>query len=808
MLEILQNFFDYRQFIPQGHCYLWKPELIELHLVSKLSIAIAYYSIALMLVYFVRQRRDVPLSCVFWLFSAFIAACGTTHLMEVLTLWYPLYWLAGAIEAITAIISLYTAWRFFPLIPQALALPSPEQLQLANQRLNEEIAERKQIETALRESERRFRAIFDRTFQFIGLLQPDGTLIEANQTALEFGGLTAEEVIDRPFWECYWWTISPQTQAKLREAIVRAAKGEFIRYEEDVRGRDDLVATIDFSLKPLKDENGKVILIIPEGRDISERKQTEAEIQKLNAELEQRVKKRTAELEAAKLETDNYAAKLVLALDAAKMGAWSWDLASNQIDTTVHFKQIFDFDLKEEITYEKWRQRLHPEDLIRVEALLQELLVSQEDYQAQYRVVRSDGSWHWVNASGRFYYDRDKHPIRMVGVVVDITDRKQAEIDLHDSEERLRLATEAADLGMWFWDLIADDLVWTNRCKTLFGITPDSTISYEIFLNSLHPDDRDRTHKAVIHSLEEKVEYNIEYRTLWPDGSEHWIAAKGRGFYDEKGKPIRMMGTTQDITERKQAELQLQEQAQQLRNLNATLTQTAALLAKQNQELDRFVYVISHDLKAPLRAIAHLSTWIEEDLAGQLPEENQRQMQLLRGRVYRLEEMINALLAYSRVGRSEILIEKVDVGELIDRVLDSLAPPPSFTIEIKSAMPTIDARRFLLFQVFTNLIDNAIKHHDRANGKIEISATPQGDYYEFAIADDGSGIAPEYHKKIFGIFQVLQRRDLKENTGIGLSIVKKIIETEGGEIFLESELGKGATFRFSWPKKAKKVVLN
>jgi signal transduction histidine kinase len=123
-------------------------------------------------------------------------------------------------------------------------------------------------------------------------------------------------------------------------------------------------------------------------------------------------------------------------------------------------------------------------------------------------------------------------------------------------------------------------------------------------------------------------------------------------------------------------------------------------------------------------------------------------------------------------------------------------------------MPTIEARRFLLFQVFTNLIDNAIKHLDRSNGKIEISATPQGDYYEFAIADDGSGIAPEYHEKIFGIFQVLQPRDLKENTGIGLSIVKKIIETEGGEIFLESELDKGATFRFSWPKKAKKVVLN
>lgn len=795
MLELLQNFFASGQFIPHGHCYLWKPGLVRLHLLSDLSIALAYYSIPIMLVYFVRQRRDVPFSSVFWLFSAFIAACGTTHLMGVWTLWHPAYWLAGMLKAITAIISLYTAWQLFPLIPQALALPSPEQLQLANQRLNEEIAERKQ-------SDLRFRAIFDRTFQFIGLLEPNGTLIEANQTALDFGGLKAEEVIARPFWECYWWKISPKTQAKLREAIALAAKGEFIRYEEDVWGCGDRVTTIDFSLKPIKDENGRVTLIIPEGRDISERKRNEAEIQKLNAELEQRVRERTAELEAAKLETDNYAAKLVLALDAAKMGAWSWDLATNQMETTIHFKQIFDFDQTEEITYEKWRQRLHPEDLLRVETLLQKLLVTKEDYEAQYRIVWSDGSWHWVNALGRFYYDREGSPVRMVGVVVDISDRKQAEIDLHNSEERLRLATEAADLGMWFWDLTDNNLVWTTRCKTLFGIDPDRSMSYELFLSSLHPDDRDRTQKAVIRTLEEKVEYNIEYRTIWPDGSLHWIAAKGRGFYD-RGKAVRMMGTAQDITERKQVELQLQEQAKQLRQLNKTLAQTTALLSKQNQELDRFVYVISHDLKAPLRAIANLSTWIEEDLAGQLPEENQKQMQLLRSRVYRMEDMINGLLAYSRVGRSEIPEETIDVGGLIAEVLDSLAPPPTFLIEIKSAMPTIVARRFLLFQVFANLIDNAIKHHEQPNGKIEISATTMGDYYQFAISDDGSGIAPEYHEKIFGIFQVLQPRDRKENTGIGLSIVKKIIETEGGEIVLESELGKGATFRFSWPKQVK-----
>jgi PAS domain S-box-containing protein len=142
-----------------------------------------------------------------------------------------------------------------------------------------DITQRKQAEVDLQASEYKFRAIFATMFQFIGLLTPDGTLLEANQTALDFGGLTLEDVRNRPFWEARWWTGSEQTQGQLKAAIAQAAAGEFVRYEVDVLGAGDTVATIDFSLKPIKDETGKVILLIPEGRDISDRKQAEAELQ-------------------------------------------------------------------------------------------------------------------------------------------------------------------------------------------------------------------------------------------------------------------------------------------------------------------------------------------------------------------------------------------------------------------------------------------------------------------------------------------------------------------------------------------------
>ena len=404
--------------------------------------------------------------------------------------------------------------------------------------VQQDITDRLQAEQELREKERRFRAIFDQTFQFVGLLEPNGRVIEANQTALEFGGVTAEQVIGQMFWETPWWQSSHDRRVQLREAIARAAAGEFIRYEVELSGADNKIATYDFSIKPMRNETGQIVLLIPEGRDITERKQAEAEIYQLNAELEDRVAQRTA----------------------------------------------------------------------------------------------------------------------------------------------------------------------------------------------------------------------------------------------------------------------------QLAQLNLTLAHTAALLEERNRELDQFAHIASHDLKAPLRAISNLAEWIEDDLQGQLPDENQQQMRLLRKRVLRMEALITGLLDYSRVGRTHAAIATVSVRALLEEVIDSLDPPASFEIAIAPDLPTLPARQLLLRQVFANLISNAIKHHDRPDGRITITASDRAAFYEFAVTDDGAGIAAKYHDRIFVIFQTLTARDAKENTGVGLSIVKKIVETEGGQIRVESEIGQGTTFRFTWLKQPKDVA--
>jgi signal transduction histidine kinase len=245
---------------------------------------------------------------------------------------------------------------------------------------------------------------------------------------------------------------------------------------------------------------------------------------------------------------------------------------------------------------------------------------------------------------------------------------------------------------------------------------------------------------------------------------------------------------------------QLEQKINDLANLNDTLTKTNLVLQERNQELDRFTYVISHDLKAPLRAIANLAEWLEEDLEDKLDEDTSNHLNLLRNRVYRMNAFIDGLLQYSRAGKVKTKKTLVDVNRLLTEIIDSLNPPETFQIKIGAEMPVFETESLPLQQVFSNLISNAIKHHPDRDGIIEISVRDSLTNYLFTVKDNGLGIESKYHQKIFEVFQTLTSRDRKENTGIGLSIVKKIVEKQGGKITLDSQIGQGSSFSFNWNK--------
>jgi len=391
-----------------------------------------------------------------------------------------------------------------------------------------------------------------------------------------------------------------------------------------------------------------------------------------------------------------------------------------------------------------------------------------------------------------------------IGVAFEnITARKQAERAHLENEEQLRIIFEQASVGM---ARLSPDGQWIQVNQRLCELLdyPMPALLGKTFADITHPDDLANDQEAYeqLHSGD-KSRLTFEKRYITRTGDIIWAnvtVSTVRDRTPQNSQLLYFIATIQDITQRKQAAITLQKQKNDLLAVNIMLTDTMARLEQRNEELDQFAYVTSHDLKAPLRAIINLASWIEEDIGATLPDENKDQFALLKSRVYRMEGLINGLLDYSRVDRTHQSHERIDVTHLLTNIIDSISPPSTFTIELAPDLPVLEAKKTPLVQVFSNLLTNAIKHHNRSDGTIRISAQDIGSLYEFTVSDDGPGIDPAYHEKVFVIFQTLKARDDLESTGIGLSLVKKIVLAEHGSISLESKLGQGATFRFTWPK--------
>ena len=230
--------------------------------------------------------------------------------------------------------------------------------------------------------------------------------------------------------------------------------------------------------------------------------------------------------------------------------------------------------------------------------------------------------------------------------------------------------------------------------------------------------------------------------------------------------------------------------------------QRAGLIAElqtANHELNEFAYVVSHDLKAPLRGISTLSSWLLEDCAEKLGPEGREQLGLIHSRVKRLSGLIDAILSYSRAGRSQVIRSLVDLHVLVRNTIDLLAPPPHVRVQIIDPLPLLSLHAVQAQQVFQNLLSNAIDFMDKAQGQVRLRCRLDGPFWHFEVADNGPGIEERHFERIFQLFQTLNARDAMERTGVGLALVKKIIELEGGALWVTSTVGQGTTFHFTLP---------
>jgi diguanylate cyclase (GGDEF)-like protein/PAS domain S-box-containing protein len=419
-----------------------------------------------------------------------------------------------------------------------------------------DVTDRVTAEQALRESQQRFQAIFDQMYQFIGLLTPDGILLEANQTALNFGGFAREEVVGQPFWEGGWWKFSTETQVQLRQAIAAAAQGEFIRYEVKVQGKDQQVILIDFSLRPVFDEQGQVVLLIPEGRDITQRKQIELELERTKIFLEQ---------------TNT----------VARVGGWEVDLVQNVIHWTRITREIHEVGAEFEPTIETGLQFYSEGDNQRIATAIEQARQTGQSWDEKLQIRTFKGNLRWVRVLGQTEFVAGRC-VRLYGAFQDIDAQMRAEVKLQELTQQLQQAQHMAQLGNWWFDLKTGELYWSAEIFRLLGVDQTETpFKLEDRPELVHPDDLPRWQAHLQTVQQQGTPHEMDMRVIWPGGEIRYVHV--RTYANRQEDPplnldepyLRLFGTFLDVTDRKQAAIRQEELLQQLQQANQELNRLA-----------------------------------------------------------------------------------------------------------------------------------------------------------------------------------------------------------------------------------------
>jgi PAS domain S-box-containing protein len=454
-----------------------------------------------------------------------------------------------------------------------------------------------------------------------------------------------------------------------------------------------------------------------------------------------------------------------LVLETTGVGVWTYDAATDRFDMDETCLQILELEPGETATYEVLASRLHPDDLDRYRDAVHETLRTGR-FEVECRLVRRDGTIRFMSGRGYALPTRSGRSAPVIkGVFIDVSDRKRLEHKLRDTEARMQHLADGIPGLFAYIDRNYVIRFMSAKYREIFNRSEAELINrhvQEVFGKQEFLARKPRYDRAL---AGETVRCDAE--RLMPDGTRGFFAVTYQPFCDASGEIQGVICLAADITDRHQMEQRLERQAREL--------------ARSNADLEQFAYVASHDLKAPLRAIGVLVEWLREDLAEHDAGEVQENLRLLKRRTGRLHKLLDDLLAYARAGRNMGEIAVVETAE--------------------ESLPEIVAHHAPLEQVLRNLINNAIKHHPTGKGRVTVSADERDDSVLFAVADDGAGIPDAYAEKVFQMFQTLQPRDEREGSGMGLAIVKRIIDWQGGRIWFHAGPGgRGAVFKFTWNK--------
>ncbi|MGZ5075880.1 MAG: sensor domain-containing protein [Methylobacter sp.] len=500
-------------FMPHGACYLWLPSILWLHIVSDSVIALAYFSIPFALLYFVKKRTDLAYRWVFVLFGAFICLCGATHLISIWTIWHPDYWLDGLVKSATALVSIVTALLIWPLIPKLLRLPSPQ---------------------ALQTSETYLRAIFDATPDAMLISDKRGIITMANQQAEcllgysidELVGLSIEHLVPERFRRAH-------SGLRAQFSATAAARSMGAGRAVSALRKDGRELDVEISLSPIQTNQG--LFFASALRDITERKQAEATLRASEARF-----RRMA--------------------DSSPIMVW---ITNVEGDPTFVNQAWLDFTgidpiYAQTMTHEAWLNIIHPDDRETAFIAYYRNTHVHKAITTEYRLRNANGDWCWVLDKGMPLYDESGLFTGYIGSAIDITERKQVQEILQDKEQMLSESQRIAHVGSWSVELATGFVSWSDEMYHIYRVNQETfDPSTRRYLDLVHPDDRAMMKLWLNDCRAGKETRELDFRILLPDDSVRFIRGSGGLQYDELGRPLRMVGSAQDITERKQAELVL-----------------------------------------------------------------------------------------------------------------------------------------------------------------------------------------------------------------------------------------------------------
>lgn len=628
------------------------------------------------------------------------------------------------------------------------------------------IAERERLIAELETERARLKAIVENIPAGVILAEaPSGRIVAVNPQVEQILGrpmILSQDIEAYPEWLTY--EVNDRPVEGHESVLARTLHGEVVAGREILFHRGDgRKAWIRVSGAPIRDASGKIVGGVDLITDIDEEMRAR-EALRINKE------------------------RLDLAQKTARVGSFEWAIQTDEVVWSEETEAIYGLPPGGfSGGYEDWAKCLHPEDRPGAEEAVRRALVDGRQYDAEYRVIWPDGSVHWLQTRGKVFFDDAGRPLRLIGVDIDVTERKRAEEELRESEQLLEIALGAAKMGRIHIDFRTNELISSAACKANFGRAPDAPLTFEDLKAAVHPDDRENVSESFYQAVRNREVYQIEHRVIWPDGSVHWMAAQGRSAYGPDGKPSYLDGVVLDFTERKRMEESLRRQAE-------------ALQAADRRK-DDFLATLSHELRNPLAPLRNAVQILA--LRGNDPEVVARTNELLDRQVQQMVRMVEDLLEVSRIGQGKIGLQKapVDLAEVVAIAVETSRPlieshRHNLTVSLPESPVRVKADTARLAQVISNLLNNAAKYTEDG-GRIELIAERRAGEVVLRVRDNGVGIAPEMLPQVFDMFMQVESSTNRAQggLGIGLTLVRRLVEMHGGKIEARSAgLGKGSEF--------------